>query len=476
MSAFNGCDENGISYASTSSASIIEASDGLRTQQGRLSKIVVLEVNSENLDSIWPYLLVCIKNSSFISLDLELSGLGIQKGWSAQSVEDRYRVICDSAKSRAVLSVGVSTFQLLKRKETDKKKRIKYKCQVFNILALSAAPFTVEPDGLQFLAQHNFDFNRLINLGVPYGRNAARKNGKAKQDVLTVLWGEILSACVPITLHNGIIDLAFIYQHFYSDLPEKLDEFLANICDWFTLDESGTPGLFDSKYLAECSAYMKASYLEYVFRKCQRDNATEASSARAYISLEFDDLTMANDRIRNAVDVIDCRLPDEFLEAAIVPRSVSEKDAQMICKNFAAFGFCKPSQRCCRTHNMDLILDLEEQKQSKASFKEFNTLKDLVRQRRRRRYDYASKRIRTGEEQEHDAAPNSSKHSDVEEELTLEGTSPSSLVTNDSKMEQVEQCVDLDQADFDEQKVKCRPICEMKRTVIGKCQWTYILK
>ncbi|VDM38241.1 unnamed protein product [Toxocara canis] len=382
MSAFNGCDENGISYASTSSASIIEASGGLRTQQGRLSKIVVLEVNSENLDSIWPYLLVCIKNSSFISLDLELSGLGIQKGWSAQSVEDRYRVICDSAKSRAVLSVGVSTFQLLKRKETDKKKRIKYKCQVFNILALSAAPFTVEPDGLQFLAQHNFDFNRLINLGVPYGRNAARKNGKAKQDVLTVLWGEILSACVPITLHNGIIDLAFIYQHFYSDLPEKLDEFLANICDWFTLDESGTPGLFDSKYLAECSAYMKASYLEYVFRN-QRDNATEASSARAYISLEFDDLTMANDRIRNAVDVIDCRLPDEFLEAAIVPRSVSEKDAQMICKNFA------------------------------------------VRQRRRRRYDYASKRIRTGEEQEHDAAPNSSKHSDVEEELTLEGTSPS---------------------------------------------------
>lgn len=54
----------------------------------------------------------------------------MQKGWLAKSLEERYDVIRRSAQSRSVLSVGISTFQLISLKETDTKKNLKYKCQV----------------------------------------------------------------------------------------------------------------------------------------------------------------------------------------------------------------------------------------------------------------------------------------------------------------------------------------------------------
>uniref|UniRef100_A0A915C9P9 C3H1-type domain-containing protein n=1 Tax=Parascaris univalens TaxID=6257 RepID=A0A915C9P9_PARUN len=417
----------------------------LRTQQGRLSKIAVLDINNENITIVWPYLLISIRNASFISLDLELSGLGIRKGWSSQSLEDRYEVIRASAQTRAILSIGISVFRLLKRKETDHKKRIKYQCQVFNILTLCAAPFVVEPDGLQFLARHKFDFNHLINHGVSYGGDIARKNGG--YDTLKGLWEEILSASVPLTFHNGIVDLVFIYQHFYSNLPATLVEFLANICDWFTLDESGTPGFFDSKYLAEYSARLKASYLEYVFRKCQRDNAVEASSSRAYISIEFDDLPLSNDSIKTAFDVVDCQLPNAFLEAVIVTNSVSERDAELICKKYAAFGFCNLNEKCNLVHNVDLVLDLEERKQLK------------LRRRRKHRYDYAAKGIRIEDDRQEEKTSNDGS----EEGSELLTDNSCSIMTADNS--EVPDCsMELDNG---LKEAASRSIGDMERNALG---------
>ncbi|VDK60768.1 unnamed protein product [Anisakis simplex] len=258
---------------------------------------------------------------------------------------------------------------------------------------MCASAFTVEPDGLQFLASHSFDFNRLIKLGIPYASHDCGVSGKngfsggygtySQKDSLRILWNEILCSSIPIAFHNGLIDLAFIYEHFYSTLPETLDEFVANLSDWFILDEDESrPGLYDSKYLAEFVARMNASYLEYVFRKC---------SSRAYISVDFDsDLLRTNfinsvNNDQKSFEQINCELPEEFREPVILPRSVNDKDAQMICKKYAAFGFCPSNRRCYLSHNIDLVLDLEEQKQSK------------VRERRKRRYDYASKLLRSEE-------------------------------------------------------------------------------
>lgn len=87
-----------------------------------------------------------------------------------------------------------------------------------------------------------------------------------QNDALSTLWMEILECGIPLAFHNGLIDLAFLYDHFYGDLPETFVEFVLNTSDWFTLNED-VPGYFDSKYIAEYKAQFKASYLEYVFRK-----------------------------------------------------------------------------------------------------------------------------------------------------------------------------------------------------------------
>ncbi|EFO22525.1 hypothetical protein LOAG_05962 [Loa loa] len=364
------CPADNVCYLSSLSKS------SFRSHKGRLSHIVVIEVNKGNLNITWPYLLLSIRNASFISLDLELSGLGRQKGWLANSLQERYDVIRQSAQTRSVLSVGITTFQLVSRKETDAKKKLKYKCQVFNILTLCTVPFIVEADGFQFLSKHKFDFNRWISLGIPYDYDTE------KGSTMKTLWHEVLCAAVPITLHNGLIDLTFIYQHFYSVLPETFSEFVVSVSDWFLLPE-GIPGLFDSKYIAEYITRFKASFLEYVFRKCQRENATEQTRHRLYVSIEFD-FTPTETDLKNTIDIVDCKLPNDFDAGTSVESChISDEQKNSLCKRYSNYGFCR-TEDCSYVHDVDILLNLEEQKQAR------------VRGRRKRRYDYESKLSESG--------------------------------------------------------------------------------
>lgn len=85
---------------------------------------------------------------------------------------------------------------------------------------------------------------------------------KAKTDKwnLRDLFSVIISAKVPLVLHNGLVDLVFLYQNLYLDLPAKLSSFLADLEIMFP------NGVYDTKFLAEFSVRSNASFLEYIFR------------------------------------------------------------------------------------------------------------------------------------------------------------------------------------------------------------------
>ncbi len=75
------------------------------------------------------------------------------------------------------------------------------------------------------------------------------------------LFTELVSMKIPIILHNGLVDLMFLYENLYASLPASSSMFLADLVDIFP------SGIIDTKYITDYEHLMQASYLEYVFRK-----------------------------------------------------------------------------------------------------------------------------------------------------------------------------------------------------------------
>ncbi|WKX98113.1 hypothetical protein Q1695_013646 [Nippostrongylus brasiliensis] len=321
-----------------------------------------MEICQTNIGLMWPYLLLSVKNADFIAMDLELSGLGPKSANSAKNVSDRYAALREAATTRGILSFGLAFF---KRSENSEVKRcLPFDCQVFNILSLCCEPFTVEPEALEFLSKHSFDFNRLIETGIRYYPSKS-----PKECALRSLTKEILSRGVPLFLHNGLIDLVFFYHHFYSPLPESFGEFSNALADLFPPESP----VYDSKYLADYRTRMSASFLEYVFRRCQGDNVRESLVARWYLRISFDDCTAAMASLGRACETVNCRLPTDFPDHAL-PSDLSDK----ICGDFANHGFCRKQGKdeCRLLHDVDSAIDLDYLRKRR------NRLK------RKKRYDY----------------------------------------------------------------------------------------
>ncbi len=98
---------------------------------------------------------------------------------STRSVDDRYALMCEVARTRSILSFGLSCFKLVlppgDLSESDAGTKIKlqgltFSVQTFNIFMLCSEDYVVEPLSLKFLVDHGFDFNKQYSVGLPYCR------------------------------------------------------------------------------------------------------------------------------------------------------------------------------------------------------------------------------------------------------------------------------------------------------------------
>ena len=108
--------------------------------------------------------------------------------FSFRFVEDRYKHMCEMAKSRAILSLGISCFKLkkTKTKNNETEKKLKVRVRTYNIVVLSTENFVVEPSSLKFLVEHGFDFNKQYAKGVPYTRGSDEVGCLAVYNLVTI--------------------------------------------------------------------------------------------------------------------------------------------------------------------------------------------------------------------------------------------------------------------------------------------------
>ncbi|KAK3090791.1 hypothetical protein FSP39_014646 [Pinctada imbricata] len=332
----------------------------------RFEKVPVVDITKNNFQLLWPSICKAISTSTFVAMDTELSGIGTRKLLMAKSIEDRYNGMSDIAKTRSIVSFGISCFKLENARLSDEGSnseckthqgvtKWEYAVETFNLTALCSEEYVVEPNSLKFLLNHGFDFNRQYSSGIPYHRGNDRIPSNEEESLtLRHLFTEIVCASKPVVFHNGLMDLIYLYQNFYANLPTQISTFLSDLTEVFSC------GIFDTKYIADYVQMLPASYLEYVFSRSQRENCVKKNKGQSYVSVSFP-------HYEETANIIDCccPLPDEIDADLTLPREAIDSMRQAVCESFAGHGWCELGINCTLSHDMDLILDLDKLGQTK---------------------------------------------------------------------------------------------------------------
>lgn len=214
------------------------------------------------------------------------------------------------------------------------------------------------PKSLTFLVENGFDFNKLFADGIPFtpgdtiqtddknnDNNSNNNNKQKKQNdkksekeacQLRALFAALSSSNTSVVLHNGLLDLFFLYRSFVADLPPSIELFARELL------QSLAPVIIDTKHTAQTIIDEPKTYLEYCVRRCERRNRVARAQRRQHIRLRFDH-------------------PATFADALHHPSNAPSllDDNVKICGQFRASGYCRKGSACLLSHNVVAIVEAE---------------------------------------------------------------------------------------------------------------------
>ncbi|XP_056020231.1 target of EGR1 protein 1-like [Ostrea edulis] len=225
-------------------------------------------------------------------------------------------------------------------------------------MALCEEEYVVEPSSLKFLVEHGFDFNKQYSCGISYYRGNDKLGSLQDGTSLRSLFSVIVRSGKPVILHNALTDLVYLYQNFYANLPPTMPSFIADLTEMFT------GGVYDTKYITDYVHRMPASYLEYVFRKSQRDNVEHYETEQSSVTINILPYPPSE-----TVNHCRCGPPSKTLQNIYPDQDTFQAIKNHVCERFAGHGWCSNGDQCSKSHDIDLILDVDHLVQTKKSRK-----------------------------------------------------------------------------------------------------------
>lgn len=176
-----------------------------------------MEITIENYDCMKSEIEQSIKNSLFISIDTEFSGLNSKNDRNSvvDTVQDRYSKIRNSCMDHALLSFGLSIFSL------QSSGNLCVNSFDFILFPATSRHFQLDSKYLfqmssaKFLVQNGFDFNKVFSQGIPFltwdqERHCRNRLGRKRKDELCEEDEKFLALIyekINVWLQNGTGDL-----------------------------------------------------------------------------------------------------------------------------------------------------------------------------------------------------------------------------------------------------------------------------
>eukprot|EP01017_Pseudomicrothorax_dubius_P034462 TRINITY_DN4727_c0_g1_i7.p2 TRINITY_DN4727_c0_g1~~TRINITY_DN4727_c0_g1_i7.p2 ORF type:complete len:546 (+),score=133.81 TRINITY_DN4727_c0_g1_i7:1048-2685(+) len=136
-----------------------------------------MNVTKTNFAQTLPIVLDAVRRATFVAFDFEMTGVAAAeqlRNTNLDSVQLRYWKAKESVRRFAAIQLGLCTFSPLGNGKIEAKP---FNLHLFPLVVDGALDrrFLFQPSALQFLAEHNFDFNRLIYEGVHYLSHAEER-------------------------------------------------------------------------------------------------------------------------------------------------------------------------------------------------------------------------------------------------------------------------------------------------------------